>query len=117
MRAIARRSTEGDTVRLPPVQFQPIAAEDVASALVDAALAEPLNGTIEIAGPDRFTLDEPIRLALARDGDRRKVIADPAASYFGIKPGESTLVPGGGAHLGATKFDWWLTHVSPPAAR
>jgi uncharacterized protein YbjT (DUF2867 family) len=114
VRAIAQISTDGDMVRLPPVQFQPIAAEDVASALADAALGQPVNGTIEIAGPDRFTLDEPIRQALARDGDRRRVIADPAAHYFGIKVGDSTLVPGAGAHLGKTKFDWWLTHVPPP---
>jgi uncharacterized protein YbjT (DUF2867 family) len=116
VRAIAQISTDGDMVRLPPVQFQPIAAEDVASAVADAALGQPVNGTIEIAGPDRFTLDEPIRQALARDGDRRRVIADPAARYFGIKVGDSTLVPGAGAHLGATKFDWWLTHVPPPPA-
>ena len=117
VRAIAQSSTDGDEVRLPPVQFQPIAAEDVATAIAEAALAEPVNSTIEIAGPDRFTLDEPVRQALARDGDQRKVIADPAAPYFGIKVSETALVPGPGAHLGATKFDWWLTHVPPPASR
>ena len=116
MRTIAQISTDGDTVRLPPVQFQPIAAEDVASAIVEAALAKPVNGTIEIAGPDRFTLDEPIRRTLKHDGDGRRVIADPAASYYGIRLSETTLVPGAGAHLGATKFDWWLTHVPPPPA-
>jgi uncharacterized protein YbjT (DUF2867 family) len=117
VRAIAQFSTVGDMVRLPPVQFQPIAAQDVASALAQAALAAPINGVIEIAGPDRFTLDEPIRQTLAHDGDGRKVVADPAAPYYGIKVGETTLVPGAGAHLGPTKFDWWLTNVPPPPAR
>jgi uncharacterized protein YbjT (DUF2867 family) len=117
LRAIAGVSTKGDEVRLPPVQFQPIAAEDVAAAVAEAALAEPVNGVIEIAGPDRFTLDEPIRRTLAYDHDPRKVIADPAASYYGIEVNDGTLVPGAGAHLGATKFDWWLTHVPAPAAR
>jgi uncharacterized protein YbjT (DUF2867 family) len=117
VRAIAGFSTVGDAVRLPPVRFQPIAAEDVASAVAAAALAEPVNDTIEIAGPDTFTLDEPVRRALAHDGDPRKVIADPAATYFGIKVGERTLVPGADARLGGTKFDWWLTHVPPPAKK
>jgi len=117
VRAIAQFSIKGDEVHLPPVQFQPIAAEDVATAVAEAAVAAPTNGTIEIAGPDRFTLDEPIRQTLAHDRDPRKVIADPAASYFGITVEETTLVPGAGARLGATKFDWWLNHVSPPASR
>ena len=117
MRAIAQFSTYGDTVRLPPVLFQPMAAEDVASAIADAALSEPANDTIEIAGPDTFTLDEPVRRALALDRDPRKVIADPAAPYFGVQVGKSTLVPGPGARLGATRFDWWLTNVAPPAKK
>jgi uncharacterized protein YbjT (DUF2867 family) len=117
MRAIAQFSTDGNTVRLPPVLFQPIAAEDVASAVAEAALAEPVNETIEIAGPDSFTLPEAIRQVLAHDGDPRKVIVDPAATYYGSKVSERTLVPGTGARLGATKLDWWLTHVPPPAKK
>jgi uncharacterized protein YbjT (DUF2867 family) len=116
-RAIAQLSTEGDTVRLPPVLFQPIAAEDVASAVAEAALAEPVNDTIEIAGPDTFTLPEAIRQVLAQDDDPRKVIVDPAATYSGSKVSERTLVPGASARLGATKLDWWLTHVPPPAKK
>ncbi len=115
VRAIAQFSTDGDTVRLPPVLFQPIAAEDVASAIAKAALAEPVNDTIEIAGPNTFTLPEAIRQVLAQDGDPRKVIVDPAAPYYGSKVSERTLVPGASAHLGATKLDWWLAHVPPPA--
>jgi uncharacterized protein YbjT (DUF2867 family) len=117
MRAIAQISTDGNTVRLPPVLFQPIAAEDVASAVAEAALAEPVNDTIEIAGPESFTLPEAIREVLAHDGDPRNVIVDPTASYYGSKVSESTLVPGAGARLGATKLDWWLTHVPPPAKK
>jgi uncharacterized protein YbjT (DUF2867 family) len=116
-RAIAQLSTDGDTVRLPPVLFQPIAAEDVASAIAEAALAEPVNDTIEIAGPDTFTLPEVIRQVLAQDGDPRKVIVDPAATYSGSKVSERTLVPGASARLGATKLDWWLSHVPPPAKK
>jgi uncharacterized protein YbjT (DUF2867 family) len=71
-------------------------------------------GTIEIAGPDTFTLPEAIRQVLAQDGDPRKVIVDPAAPYYGTKVSERTLVPGVSARLGATKLDWWLTHVPPP---
>jgi uncharacterized protein YbjT (DUF2867 family) len=117
LRAIAQISTAGDTVRLPPVRFQPIAAEDVASAVAEAALAEPVNDTIEIAGPDTFTLPEAIRQVLARDRDPRKVIDDPAATYYGVKVSERTLVPGASARLGATKLDWWLAHVPPPVKK
>ncbi|MBC2779157.1 SDR family oxidoreductase [Parasphingopyxis marina] len=117
LRAIAQTSTKGDTVHLPPVKFQPMAAEDVASAVVEVALGAPLNDTIEIAGPEIFTLDEPVREVLEFDGDSRDVIADPQAPYFGIQVSEETLVPGAGARLGSTRFDWWLTHVPPPPKR
>ena len=117
VRSIAQSSTEGNTVRLPPVLFQPIAADDVASAVAEAALAEPVNATIEIAGPDTFTLDESVRKVLEYDHDTRQVIADPQAPYFGIKVSERALVPGSNPRLGTTKFDWWLTHVPPPPKR
>jgi uncharacterized protein YbjT (DUF2867 family) len=114
VRSIAQFSIVGDTVRLPPVLFQPMAAADVATAVADAALADPVNDTIEIAGPDTFTLDEPVRKVLEYDNDTRKVIADPQAPYFGVKVSENTLVPGPNPRLGSTRFDWWLTHVPPP---
>lgn len=114
VRSIAQFSTVEGVVRLPPVLFQPMAAEDVATAIAEAALAEPANDTIEISGPDTFTLDEPVRKALEYDMDTRNVIADPQAPYFGVKVSERTLVPGPNARLGSTKFDWWLTHVPPP---
>jgi len=115
IRTIAQISTDGDIVRLPPVQFQPIAADDVASAIVDVALSDPANDTIEVGGPERFTLDEAVRRVLAYDGDARRVIADPAAPYYGVQVTESSLVPGSGARIGPTRFDWWLTHVPPPS--
>lgn len=114
IRTIAQLSTEGDIVRLPPVQFEPMAAEDVASAVADVALAGPLNGMIEIAGPETFTLDEAVRKVLDHDHDPRRVIADPAAPYYGVEISDRTLVPGAGARLGATALDWWVANVPPP---
>jgi uncharacterized protein YbjT (DUF2867 family) len=92
-----------------------MAAEDVATAVADAALAAPANGTVEIAGPATFYIDEIVARTLEHDKDRRKVVADPNASYYGIKLDDQLLVPGPGARLGSTEFDWWLTHVPPPA--
>lgn len=117
MRQIVQFSTDGDAVRLPPVKFQPMAADDVASAVTDVTLAAPTNGTIEIAGPEMFTLDEPIRKVLEMDHDARRLIVDPAAPYFGVAVGEDTLVPAAGARLGSIKFDWWLSHAPPPPPR
>ena len=117
LRAIAQISTGGKKVRLPPVLFQPMAAEDVASAIAEAALAKPVNGMIEIAGPETFTLDEAIRKVLVHDHDPREVITDPSAPYYGVKVSERTLVPGPGARLGSITLDWWLTHVPPPPRR
>lgn len=117
LRAIAQFSVIDGAVRLPPVQFQPMAAQDVARAIVDVALAAPLQGTIEVAGPEIFTLDEPVRRVLALDGDPRAVIADPAAPYFGIAVSDRSLVPDAGARLGTTSLDWWLANASTPPAR
>jgi uncharacterized protein YbjT (DUF2867 family) len=117
VRGIAQLATEGDAIRLPHKQFQPMAAEDVAAAVADAALAVPINGMIEIGGPDKFYLDEIVATTLAHDADRRKVIADPSALYFGIEVDDHSLVPGPDARLGSTKFDWWLSNVPAPPAR
>src|SRR4029077_4279470 len=117
VRSISRSSTEGNTVRVPPVLFQPIAARDGASSGAELAIAQPVNGTIEIAVPGTFTMDEPIRKVLEHDHDTRTVIADPHAPYFGIKVGQKALVPGPNPRLGSTKFDWWLTHVPAPQKR
>ena len=105
MNGIADAATDGNTVRVPPALIQPMAADDVASALARVAVEPPLNGIVEVAGPDEFRLDELIRGVLRASHDPREVIADPQASYFGITPGERTLLPGDDARLGATRFD------------
>ena len=109
---IADFSTDGNKIRLPPVFIQPMAADDVASAVGRIAMGSPVNGTVEVGGPERFRLDELIRRALAARKDRREVIADPHGSYYGVKVSESTLVPGGDARLGGTRFEDWLSHAT-----
>jgi uncharacterized protein YbjT (DUF2867 family) len=117
LRAIAQSAADGDTVRLPHSLFRPMAADDVATAVAEAALADPIDDTIEIAGPDTFHMDRIVAEVLEYDRDPRKVIADPEARYFGLKLSDQSLVPGVNPRLGPTKFDWWLTHVAPPHAR
>ncbi len=94
-----------------------MAAEDVATAVAEAALGAPANGTVEIAGPAIFHMDEVVAQTLKHDEDRRKVVADPNAPYFGLKLTDQSLLPSLNAQLGPTKFDWWLTHVPPPASK
>src|SRR5687767_7321770 len=106
---IADSATEGNTVRLPPVLFQPMAADDVASAVCRVAIGSPLNGIVEIAGPDQFSFDELIRQGLSTRKDPREVIADPHARYFGTELSERSLVPDGDAQLGETRFEDWLS--------
>src|SRR5689334_7159260 len=91
---IADISTDGNKVRLPPVLFQPMAADDVAGALVRVAMGSPVNSTIEIGGPEQFGLDEVVRRDLAARNDPREVISDPQARYYGIQVSERTLIPG-----------------------
>jgi uncharacterized protein YbjT (DUF2867 family) len=114
IRTIADISTDGATVRLPPVQFQPMAAEDVASVVADVALGLPLNRIVEIGGPETFTLDAAVRRVLEFDHDARTVVADSDAPYYGVHVRERTLIPDPGARLGSTKLEWWITHVPPP---
>ena len=106
---IAADATDGDTVRLPPALFQPMAADDVAGALGRVAVGAPVDGIVEIAGPDQFRLDELIRARLAAAGDPREVVADPRAAYFGITPGERTLIPHGDADIAETSYQDWLS--------
>jgi uncharacterized protein YbjT (DUF2867 family) len=114
IRTIADFSTDRGTVRLPPVLFQPMAAADIASAVADVALGQPVNRTIEIAGPETFTLDEAVRKVLEFDRDQRSVVADPSAPYYGVHVTEQSLIPAPGARLGSTKLDWWIEHVPAP---
>jgi len=106
---IADSFTEGSKVRVPPVRFQPMAANDVASAVATVAMGSPLNGMIEIAGPEEFRFDELIRQGLSARNDPREVIADPHARYFGTELSERSLVPGDDAQLGDTRFEDWLS--------
>jgi len=105
---IADYSTEGNKVRMPPALIQPMAADDVAGALVGIAASAPVNGTVEIGGPESFHLDELVRRALAAFQDPRVVISDPHAHYYGIQVSERTLVPDKGARLGKVRFEEWL---------
>jgi uncharacterized protein YbjT (DUF2867 family) len=105
---IADEATDGDIVRLPPVLFQPIAAHDVVAAVGRVAEGEPLNGMVEIAGPEQFRFDDFIRHGLAARHDRRRVVGDPDARYFGTTLTQRSLVPGDGAELGPTRFEDWL---------
>jgi uncharacterized protein YbjT (DUF2867 family) len=105
---IADSNTIGDTVRLPPVQVQPEAADDVADALVEIALSPPANGIVELAGPEPFRLDELARRVLAANGDRRLVIPDARARYFGAELDDRSLTPGNMPRIAPTRFEDWL---------
>ncbi|MFO0956897.1 MAG: SDR family oxidoreductase [Isosphaeraceae bacterium] len=105
---IAQFATEGQTVRLPPVLMQPIAAEDVAAAVADAALAEPLSGTIDLAGPEPVRQDDLVRQFLHANGDARTVVTDPQALYYGVAVEDHSLMPGDNPRLGRTRFADWL---------
>ena len=102
-------NTDGNTVRIAPGLFQPIATDDVAAIIADVALAAPRNGIVEIAGPERAPFDEFIGRYLKAVGDPRKVVSDPEARYFGGRVKEQSLVPLGEARLGRIGFDEWLS--------
>jgi len=101
-------SADGQIVRLSPALFQPAASDDVAAALADVTLAAPINGVVELAGPERFSLDEFGRRYLTATKDRRKVIADIHARYFGAELDDRSLTPGQNPRLGAVRFEDWL---------
>jgi len=105
---IAASSTVGKTVHLPPALMQPIAAEDVADALVDVVLAAPVNGMVEVAGPEALPLDEIVRRFLRANKDERQVATDVHASYFGLELTDQSLTPGNSPRLAPTRFDAWL---------
>jgi uncharacterized protein YbjT (DUF2867 family) len=106
---IVQSGTVDDTVHLSPAYVQPIASDDVADAMADVALAAPVNGIIEIAGPQRFRLNDLVGRYLQAINDGRKVTADPEARYFGARLDDGSLVPNGGARLGRITFDDWFT--------
>jgi uncharacterized protein YbjT (DUF2867 family) len=116
LKGIADISMVGDKVHLPPVLFQPMAADDVASALARIAVELPINGTVEIAGPEQFRLDELVRQRLTTLKDSREVVSDPNALYSGANVSERTLVPGKSARRGETTFKSWLSQSAVKAA-
>jgi uncharacterized protein YbjT (DUF2867 family) len=113
IKRIADDATDETTVRLPPVLIQPIAADDVAKAVARVAVGAPLNGTVEVAGPQQFRFDELIRQGLAARNDPREVVVDPHARHFGAKLGERSLIPGDGVRLGEIRFEEWLGQLAP----
>jgi uncharacterized protein YbjT (DUF2867 family) len=105
---IADEATDGTTVRLPAVLIQPMAADDVAKAVGRTAVGAPLNGTVEVAGPQQFRFDELIRQGLGARNDPREVVVDPHARYFGAELGERSLIPANDARLGEIRLQEWL---------
>ena len=115
VKGIADISMVDGKVHLPHVLFQPMAADDVATAIGKIAVGQPVNGIVEIGGPEQFRLDELVQRRLATVKDPREVVADPNALYSGAKISERTLVPGNNARLGETRFETWLTQQIPSA--
>jgi uncharacterized protein YbjT (DUF2867 family) len=105
---IAQSNTDGQTIRLSPALVQPIASDDVAAVLTDLTVGAPLNGTIEVAGPEKFRLDELVQRFLIANNDTRKVITDIHARYFGIELNDRSLNPGDNPRIGSTNFEQWL---------
>jgi uncharacterized protein YbjT (DUF2867 family) len=105
---IADSGAEGDTVRLSTAPMQPMAADDVAAALADVAVGAPLNATVEIAGPEKMSIAEFVGQFLTASGDKRKVIADPKALYYGAVMGSRGIAPGANPRLGPTRFEEWF---------
>ena len=114
LKGLADISMLGEKVHLPPVLFQPMAADDVASGIARIAVGQPVNGIVEIAGTEQFRVDELVRRRLVSLKDNREVVADPNARYGGAKVSDRTLLPGNNARLGETRFETWLTQ---PAAQ
>jgi uncharacterized protein YbjT (DUF2867 family) len=106
--SIADSGADGNTIRLPPALMQPVAAEDVAAALADIAVAKPASGTIELAGPEPIRMDELVRRFFAATGDTRPVKTDALARYFGAVPDDGSLTPGDNPRLCPTRFGDWL---------
>jgi uncharacterized protein YbjT (DUF2867 family) len=116
VKGIADISTVGNKVPLPAVLIQPMAADDVATAVGEITMGSPANGMIEVGGPQQFRLDDLVRQGLAEWKDAREVVTDPHARYYGVEVGERTLVPGADARLGQTRFETWLSEKTSKAA-
>lgn len=114
LKGIADEATVGTVARLSPASFQPIASDDVADAMTDIALGKPLNGTIEIAGPERAPMNEIIARYLKAANDPRTVEADIHARYFGSELNDQSIVPGEGARIGKVSFEDWFRSSQQP---
>jgi uncharacterized protein YbjT (DUF2867 family) len=108
---IAQVATAGQTVRVPPVLMQPIAADDVAAGMADVAVASPLNGTLELAGSEPIRQDDLVRQFLKATRDERTVISDPKALYYGLTVNDQSLTPGDNPRLGTIRFEDWLKQL------
>jgi uncharacterized protein YbjT (DUF2867 family) len=114
---IADSATDGDTVRISSALTQPMAADDVATAVARTAIGQPVDGIIEVAGPDRYPLDQLVRARLRAQGDTRRVVTDSQARYFGVVLDDHTLVPGPEAIVFPTRFEDWLIDNAPAPVR
>lgn len=110
---IAKSGTVGETVHLSPALVQPIASDDVAAALTDITVGAPLNGTVEVAGPEKIRLDELVRRFLSANQDVRKVVTDIHARYFGVELNDHSLTPGDKPRIGAISYEDWFSHSTP----
>lgn len=110
---IAESGTDGQTVRLSPALVQPVAADDVAAALTDITVGVPLNGTVEVAGPEKFRLDELVQRFLSANQDARKVSTDIHARYFGVELNDHSLTPGDKPHIGVISYEDWFSNSTP----
>ena len=111
---IADEASDGTLVHVPDALIQPIVSDDVVAVLAEIALGSPANGTLEVGGPERFRFDEFIGRGLRVRNDKRKVVAEPHARYFGTELREESLVPAGKARIGQIRFDAWLSHSNAP---
>ena len=116
VKSIVAFSTDGNKVRMPHSLIQPMSADDVASAVGRIAVGSPVNGIVEVGGPEKFGLDDLARKFLAAQKDPREVITDPQARYYGVEVSERALVPADNAQLGETRFETWLTQSAAKAA-
>ena len=108
---ITQAATDGQSVRLSPAHLQPVASNDVAALVAKVATMTPMNGVIELAGPERIGLDDLVRRYLAAKNDTRKVVTDVHARYFGAELNDKSLTPGNNPHIGSTSFETWLAQA------
>src|SRR5690606_3820507 len=118
LREIANSATVGQNVRLAPALFQPVAADDTVAALADVTMGPPINGIVEVAGPERFGMSRLVERYLMEMDDEREVIADPNARYFGAALSDESLTPGANPRIGSKRFEQWLSEIKQahPAA-